>query len=66
MLDERLDLLTGLMSGQPFSYHGAHYQVNEVAFSPAVSATCGIRPPNKAFENTQSGLLLLVDSEEEE
>jgi hypothetical protein len=31
-----------------------------------VLATCGIQPPNKAFENTQSGLLLLVDSEEEE
>ena len=31
-----------------------------------VLAACGIRPPNKAFENTQSGLLLLADSEEEE
>jgi len=32
----------------------------------AVLATCGIRPPDKAFENTQSRLLLLADSEEEE
>jgi len=31
-----------------------------------VLATCGIRPPNETFVNTQSGLLLLVDSEEEE
>ena len=29
-------------------------------------ATCGIRPSNEAFENTQSRLLLLADSEEEE
>ncbi len=31
-----------------------------------VLATCGIRPPDEAFENTQSYLLLLADSEEEE
>ena len=34
--------------------------------SPSVLATCGIRPSNEAFENTQSRLLLLADSEEEE
>ena len=28
-------------------------------------ATCGIRQSNEAFENTQSRLLLLADSEEE-
>ena len=32
----------------------------------AAMATCGIRPPVEAFENTQSRLLLLADSEEEE
>jgi hypothetical protein len=31
-----------------------------------VLATCQIRSPNEAFENTQSHLLLLADSEEEE
>jgi hypothetical protein len=31
-----------------------------------VLATCGIRSSNEAFENTQSRLLLLSDSEEEE
>ena len=31
-----------------------------------VLATCDIRPPVEAFENTQSRLLLLADSEEEE
>ena len=34
MLDEGLDLLAGLMSGQPFSYQGTHYQVNDVTFRP--------------------------------
>jgi len=34
--------------------------------SPSVQATCGIRPSNEAFEHTQSRLLLLADSEEEE
>ncbi len=27
LLDEGLDILTGLWQGQPFSYHGKHYQV---------------------------------------
>ncbi len=34
MLDEGLDILAGLMSEQPFSYQGKHYQVNEVTFRP--------------------------------
>ena len=34
--------------------------------SPPVLATCGIRPPFEASEKTQSRLLLLGDSEEEE
>jgi len=34
MLDEGLDILAGLMSEQPFSYQGAHYQVNEITFRP--------------------------------
>lgn len=34
MLDEGLDLLAGLMSGQPFSYQGKHYRVNNVTFAP--------------------------------
>ena len=32
LLDEGLDILTGLWQGQPFSYAGKHYQVREVAF----------------------------------
>jgi hypothetical protein len=34
MLDESLAILDGLWSGQPFSYHGAHYQLNDVTFEP--------------------------------
>lgn len=34
MLDEALDILVGLWSGQPFRYQGTHYQVGEVTFLP--------------------------------
>ncbi len=34
LLDEGLDILTGLWAGQPFSYSGKHYQVRETTFHP--------------------------------
>jgi alkanesulfonate monooxygenase SsuD/methylene tetrahydromethanopterin reductase-like flavin-dependent oxidoreductase (luciferase family) len=34
MLDEGLEVLTGLWSGETFSYDGKHYQVNEARFLP--------------------------------
>ncbi|GER91358.1 luciferase-like protein [Dictyobacter vulcani] len=34
LMDESLDILTGLWSGQPFSYHGQHYQLEEMTFLP--------------------------------
>lgn len=34
LLDEGLDVLTGLWGGQPFSYSGEYYQVREVSFYP--------------------------------
>ena len=34
MLDESLDILTGLWSGQPFSYDGEHYHIQEMTFLP--------------------------------
>ncbi len=34
LLDEGLDVLTGLWGGQPFSYDGRHYQVRECDFVP--------------------------------
>ncbi len=35
MLDEGLEVLTGLWSGDPFSYDGQHYQVTKATFLPA-------------------------------
>jgi alkanesulfonate monooxygenase SsuD/methylene tetrahydromethanopterin reductase-like flavin-dependent oxidoreductase (luciferase family) len=35
LLDEGLDVLVGLWSGEPFHYSGRHYQVDEVTFVPA-------------------------------
>jgi len=34
LLDEGLDILTGLWQGQPFNYDGKHYQVKETEFMP--------------------------------
>ena len=34
MLDEALEVLVGLWGGQPFSYEGKHYRVQEVSFLP--------------------------------
>jgi luciferase-like monooxygenase len=34
LLDEGLDILTGLWRGQPFSYNGKHYTVKESKFHP--------------------------------
>lgn len=34
MLDESLDILDGLWSGEPFSYNGEHYHIEDVTFAP--------------------------------
>jgi alkanesulfonate monooxygenase SsuD/methylene tetrahydromethanopterin reductase-like flavin-dependent oxidoreductase (luciferase family) len=34
MLDEGLDVLSGLWSGEPFSYRGAHYTIDDARFLP--------------------------------
>jgi alkanesulfonate monooxygenase SsuD/methylene tetrahydromethanopterin reductase-like flavin-dependent oxidoreductase (luciferase family) len=34
MLDEALDVIVGLWSGEPFSYNGQFYHVKEVTFQP--------------------------------
>ena len=34
LLDESLEILQGLWSGQPFSHSGEHYRVEEITFSP--------------------------------
>jgi alkanesulfonate monooxygenase SsuD/methylene tetrahydromethanopterin reductase-like flavin-dependent oxidoreductase (luciferase family) len=33
-LDEGLEILTGLWTGEPFSFHGRHYQLEEMTFTP--------------------------------
>jgi len=33
-LDEALEILTGLWSGEPFSYRGEHYHLDEMTFRP--------------------------------
>ncbi len=35
LLDEGLAILTGLWSGKPFSFHGEHYNVEEMTFLPS-------------------------------
>lgn len=55
LLDEGLDVLAGLWSGQPFSYRGRHHRVDEVTFLPTpvqspripiwVAATWPSKPP---------------------
>lgn len=34
LLDEGLDILTGLWRGQPFNYSGKHYTITETSFNP--------------------------------
>jgi len=34
MLDEALDVIVGLWSGEPFNYNGKYYQIKEVRFVP--------------------------------
>ena len=34
MLDEALEILKGLWSGEPFTYQGAHYTIRETCFRP--------------------------------
>ena len=34
LLDESLEILTGLWSGEPFSFHGQHYHIEEMTFLP--------------------------------
>jgi alkanesulfonate monooxygenase SsuD/methylene tetrahydromethanopterin reductase-like flavin-dependent oxidoreductase (luciferase family) len=53
-LDESLDIITGLWTGEPFSYNGEHYQLKEMTFLPKPKQTpripiwVGGGVPNKA------------------
>jgi alkanesulfonate monooxygenase SsuD/methylene tetrahydromethanopterin reductase-like flavin-dependent oxidoreductase (luciferase family) len=39
LLDESLDIITGLWAGEPFSYNGTHYQLKEMTFLPKPKQT---------------------------
>ena len=59
MLDESLDILNGLWSGQPFSYDGEHYHIKEMAFLPRPAQTpripiwvVGAWPRKKSMQRT--------------
>lgn len=59
MLDESLDIITGLWSGQPFSYDGEHYHVQEMTFVPGPVQSpripiwvVGAWPRKKSIERT--------------
>lgn len=45
LLDEGLDILTGLWRGQPFSYEGKHYHVKETTFVPPLPPVQSPRIP---------------------
>ena len=53
-LDQGLDVLTGLWSGEPFQYRGDQYRLDEVTFlprpvqSPRIPIWVGMNPPNTA------------------
>lgn len=42
LLDEGLDVLAGMWSGEPFSYAGTHFQVKETVFGPRPARSQGI------------------------
>jgi alkanesulfonate monooxygenase SsuD/methylene tetrahydromethanopterin reductase-like flavin-dependent oxidoreductase (luciferase family) len=45
LLDEGLDILTGLWRGQPFAYNGKHYTIKETTFMPPPPPTQQPRIP---------------------
>jgi alkanesulfonate monooxygenase SsuD/methylene tetrahydromethanopterin reductase-like flavin-dependent oxidoreductase (luciferase family) len=45
LLDEGLDILTGLWRGQPFNYEGKHYKIKETTFFPPPPAVQQPRIP---------------------
>ncbi|HEX7744800.1 MAG TPA: LLM class flavin-dependent oxidoreductase, partial [Micromonosporaceae bacterium] len=56
MLDEGIDVLTGLLSGEPVRHHGQHYRVDGVALRPAPVQSP--RVPVWVGGSTQAGAVL--------
>lgn len=75
MLDEALDVLVGLWSGEPFSFEGAYYQIEKAHFTPKplqqprIPIWVGGNWPNKKpFRRAAKwdGAFPLIDVEENE
>ncbi len=56
MLDEGVDILAGLLSGEPFCYSGEHYSVGDVTFLP--SPVQSPRIPIWVGGSTQAGAVV--------
>lgn len=57
MLDEGLDILTGLWTGKPVTYHGSHYHLQDAHFLPAAQQqpripiwVAGVWPGTRPFQ----------------
>ncbi len=70
MLDEGLEILTGLWSGEPFSFAGTHYQIHEARFQPVPVQqpripiwVAGVWPHHKPFRRAAAwdGVCPLAD-----
>lgn len=73
LLDESLAILSGLWSGQPFSFHGEHYHLDEMTFLPPPVQSpripiwvVGVWPAPKSMERVlrYDGLLPAVRGED--
>jgi alkanesulfonate monooxygenase SsuD/methylene tetrahydromethanopterin reductase-like flavin-dependent oxidoreductase (luciferase family) len=54
ILDEALDIILGLWTGQPFSYEGRHFQVHEMTFLPT-PVTGAASTSSMRQESSQTG-----------
>jgi hypothetical protein len=45
LLDESIDILTGLWTGEPIDYHGTHYQIEKTKFQPGPASVQQPRIP---------------------
>ena len=76
MLDEALDVVTGLMSGLPFSYDGRHFRLDGVEFAPRpvqsprvpiwVAGAWPARPPFRRAARYDGVVPIAKDANDEE